>query len=139
MPRKKRSKRKNPRPRSRASNVTSADIVKSAPPLGGNSTKDTSSKSRPARTLYLPIAEKKYGYPPPRFVVIHHLDENPFNQDPPNLVYLPRHIHYKLHMWARQGSLIKYADEIIQTVAAFRDKAIWLLRSDTDGIETKED
>ena len=60
----------------------------------------------------------KYGRPPSKSEVIHHLDENVWNEHASNLVYLPKGMHMWLHRWAKQGTLFKYASELQEAIAA---------------------
>ena len=88
--------------------ATTAPITPTAPPSGG--------MKRPARKTYLPIVTAKYGRPPSKGEVIHHLDENVWNNDASNLVYLPKGMHMWLHRWAKQGTLSKYSSEVKETI-----------------------
>ena len=59
---------------------------------------------------------KKYGRPPKKNEVIHHLNDDPWCNDHTNLVYLPKGVHMWLHRWAKWGVLKTYASEIQQAV-----------------------
>ena len=48
--------------------------------------------------------------------VIHHLDEDVWNNHESNLVYLPKGMHMWLHRWAKQGTLGKYASELTEAI-----------------------
>lgn len=58
----------------------------------------------------------KYERAPKKNEVIHHLDEDPWHNEPSNLVLLPKGVHMWLHRWANQGTLAAYAEEIKQAI-----------------------
>ena len=66
---------------------------------------------------------KKYGRPPKKNEVIHHLDENTWNNHHSNLIYLPKGMHMWFHRWALSGAIKKYAYEIEQVVDYFGPKS----------------
>lgn len=45
---------------------------------------------------YFPVAERAFGGPLPKGAEVHHIDENPFNNEPSNLVICPDAAYHKL-------------------------------------------
>ena len=75
--------------------------------------------SKRNRKRYLRVITKKYGRPPRKGEVCHHLNEIETDDRPENLVFLPKGLHFKFHLWHKQGTLGRYADEIVEAVRAF--------------------
>lgn len=122
--RKKQSKTKShptPSRRSAATSVPTKPI--SAPPGAEIPAREVIPKlKRPPKSLYLPIVKAKYGREPRKGEVIHHLDENPSNNNSSNLVILPKWVHWVLHTWQRLGWLETYRDDIVASIEELRKK-----------------
>ena len=65
-------------------------------------------RTKPIKFLYVYTAEKALGRPLPKGAVVHHIDGNPYNDSPNNLVILQSHkehmvLHAKMDLVSKGG------------------------------------